>query len=291
MKKIINILIPIVVVLILFVISFFYYQSKKVEETNKIKIGTTIGALASILREIGGNKIEVVDLSEGALHAHEIILSPQKLEKIKGSKIIFSIGFNLDEWVEKLEREYRIPIYKFEKDVEVLKFDKKNVNAHYWLSLKNSKIIATKITSKLTEIDPKNAIYYKKQLQNFFQGVDELEKLSKNFKNLKNNKIIVTHPAFDYLAKELGLEIIGYLKTEEGEGISADQLIDLALKIKKYNIKSIFVEKGFIDQAVLQFAKIYSLKIIELDPLEIASPEQIFTVTLKENIEKIYNNL
>jgi len=46
-----------------------------------------------------------------------------------------------------------------------------------------------------------------------------------------------------------------------------------------------------IDTTVLQFAKIYNLKIIELDPLETVLSEQVFTKTLKENIEKLYNNL
>ena len=172
-----------------------------------------------------------------------------------------------------------------------MKLDKKNYNPHYWLSFKNSRIIASKIVDKLIELDPRDRYFYQKKLQNFVEKLNELEKSSQKFKSLKNKKIIITHPAFDYLAQELGLEIIGYLKTEEGEGISPNKLLDLALKIKQNNIKTIFVEKGMIDQTVIQFAKIYNLKMVELDPLEISSQNQLFTETLKENIEKIYNNL
>ncbi|MEM0231981.1 MAG: metal ABC transporter substrate-binding protein [Candidatus Methanomethyliaceae archaeon] len=291
MKKFLINLLGVIVLLLLFFLSYSYYQNKIIEEKNKIKIGTTIGAIASILREIGADKIEIIDLSENAPHAHEIVISPQKLQQIKEAKIIFAIGANLDDFIDKISSELNIMVYKFDKDVELIKYNKKIVNSHYWLSLKNSKIIATKIATKLIELDSKNKDFYIFNLHKFYKEIDGLRKYTTKFSQLKNNKILVTHPGFDYLAKELNLEIIGYLKTEEGEGIAPRDLLNLAIKIKENNIKTIFVEKGMIDTTVLQFAKIYNLKIIELDPLETALSEQVFTKTLKENIEKLYNNL
>lgn len=290
MKKNILISLSVFIILILVFASFQYYLKKNKATEDKIIVGATIGVLTSILNEIAGDKIEIVNLSEGFLHAHEIELSPAHLEKISKAKVIFTIGYGIDDWVKKISQEIDGEIVEVSSGVELIKF-KKRINPHYWLSLKNAKIIASNITKKLIAIDPQNQNFYIKNLNNFYSKIDELNKIGEAIKKLENKKIIVTHPSFDYLAQELGLEITGYLKTEEGEGIGAKEFLDLATAVKKHNIKFIFVEKGFEDFTIKQFANLYNLDLIILDPLEIASQDQLYSITMQENLNKIYNNL
>lgn len=277
--------------MILVFASFQYYQKKSQEKENKIIVGVTVGVLASILNEIAQDKIEIVNLSEGFSHSHEIELTPSHLEKISKATTIFTIGYGIDEWIKKPAQQLNINTYEVSTGVYLIKLDKKRFNPHYWLSLKNSKIIASNITKKLLEIDPQNKNFYIKNLNNFYDRINELEKISEEIKKLKNKKIILTHPAFDYLADELGLEVVGYLKTEEGEGISAKEFLNLATAVKKYNLKVVFVEKGFEDFTVRQFANLYNLNLVLLDPLETTSHNQLYSLTMQENLNKIYNNL
>jgi len=289
MKKILITILSIGVMMLLVTLSFFYYQQKE-QTSNKIKIGVTVGALRAIINEIAQDKVQVIDLSEGSIHAHEINILPEKLKELSEAKIIFRIGAGLDDWVLKPSKELNIQVFNLDKYVDLMK-EGKTVNPHYWLSLENSKKIAINITKKLSEIDRNNKNFYSANLNKFFDEIKNLKQLSETIKNKKNKKIVITHPGFDYLAKEIGLEIIGYLKTEEGEGINPKEILNLAIKIKENNIKTLFVEKGMIDQAIIQFAKIYNLNIVELDPLEVASSSQTYTSTMKENILKIYNSL
>jgi len=289
MKKILITILSIGVMMLLVTLSFFYYQQKE-QTSNKIKIGVTVGALRAIINEIARDKVEVIDLSEGSLHAHEINILPEKLKELSEAKIIFRIGAGLDDWVLKPSKELNIQVFNLDKYVDLIK-EGKTVNPHYWLSLENSKKIAINITKKLNEIDQNNKNFYSANLNKFFDEIKNLKQLSETIKNKKNKKIVITHPGFDYLAKEIGLEIIGYLKTEEGEGINPKEILNLAIKIKENNIKTLLVEKGMVDQTVIQFAKIYNLNIVELDPLEVASSNQTYTSTMKENILKIYNSL
>lgn len=290
MKKVIPFLFSIILIILLVVISFKYYLTNLEKERNKPLVGATIGALTAILNEIGEDKIEIINLSEGFLHGHEIELTPAHIEKISKAKIIFAIGYGLDEWIKKSAKQFNIEIFEVSQGVNLIK-NNKRINPHYWLSLKNSKIIATNIAKKLIEIDPENKNFYLKNLETFYMRINELEKIAEEIKKLKNKRIILTHPSFDYLAQELGLEIVGYLMTEEGEGISAKEFLELAQAVKKYNIKVIFVEKGFEDSTVEQFANLYKLNLVIIDPLEIASSNQLYSTTMKENLSKIYNYL
>lgn len=291
MKKILVIILSLLIILILIFSSFQYYQKKIQKEKNRIVVATTIGALTAILNELVKDKIEIINLNEGFTHAHEIELTPSHIEKLSKAKIIFTIGYGLDEWIYKPAKQLNIEIFEVSQGITLINSGKKRINPHYWLSLKNAKIIALNITRKLIEIDPVNKNFYIKNLEIFYKKINELEKIAEEIKKEGNVRIILTHPSFDYLAQELGLKIIGYLKTEEGEGISAKEFLKLASAVKEGGVKFILVERGFEDSTVNQFAKLYSLNILNIDPLEISSNDQLYTLTMQENLNKIKYNL
>ncbi len=291
-KKILSNVILLLSFLFIIALAFYYYneiQKEKISE-NKIKIVVTVGAIGGLLKEIGGLRVEIINLAKGA-HAHEVQILPSDLKTIKDAKIIFKIGYKLDDWVDKLAKENNISIKQLDKNVDLIK-SKNIVNPHYWLSLKNLKGIAKDIYITLVDIDPNYSEYYFKNYQKFLVKLDELKNYEENFKNIKNKKIIVTHSALDYLAQELNLKIVGYLKTEEGRDLSVKEFYNLVNLIKKENVKIIIAEKGFITESVRQFAKIYNLKLVEIDPLEVMNLEKENIIDImKDNLEKIYKSM
>jgi len=275
------------------VISAFYYynriQKEKLSE-NKIKFVVTVGAIGGLLKEIGGLRVEIINLAKGA-HAHEISILPSDLKEIKRAKGIFKIGYGFDDWVDKLSKENKIPLKQIDKNVQLIK--RKNiVNPHYWLSVDNLKEISKNIYVTLIETDPDYSWYYFKNYQILMNKLNEIKKYEGKFKNLKNKKIIATHPAVDYLAKEINLQILGYLKTEEGKDLSVKDFYNLVNFVKKENIKTLIAEKGFLTESVRQFAKIYNLNIVEINPLEVMDLEKENIIkVMQNNLEKIYQNI
>ena len=259
MKKIILNLILLSLLIIIAALSFNYYLSiqKSNLEKNKIKVVTTVGAISLLVKEIGGLRVDIVNLAKGD-NVHEINISPREIERIKDAKIIFKIGYGIDDWVDKFAKEKNIEIKELNKDVEIIKKES-FTNPHYWFSLKNLKVISKNIFTALVEKDPDYTDYYFRNYQKLLSGFDEIEKRKEIFKNLKYKKVIVTHPAVDYLAKELNLEIVGYLKTEEGKDLLPKDFYELVKKIKKENVKVLIAEKGFITESVVQFSKLYKI--------------------------------
>jgi len=291
-KKLLSNAILLLIFLCLAIFGFYYYnktQKEKISQ-NKIKIVITVGAIGGILKEIGEERVEIINLAKGG-HAHEVHILPSDIKTIKDTKIIFKIGYKLDDWIDELAKENNIPIKQLDKNVELIK-NKNFVNPHYWLSLKNLKNIAKDIYITLVDIDPDYSEYYFKNYKKLINELTKLEKYEENFKHIKNKKIIATHPGVDYLIKELNLEIIGYLKTEEGKDLSVKEFYELVNIVKKENVKIIIGEKGFITESVKQFAKIYGLKIIQIDPLEVMDLEKENIVEImKDNLEIIYQNM
>jgi zinc transport system substrate-binding protein len=291
-KKILANVILLLLFLSVIVLAFYYYgkvQKEKLSE-NKIKVIATVGAIAGLLKEIGGLRVEIINLAKGE-HAHEVQILPQDIKNIQKAKIIFKIGYRLDDWIDKIAKENNIPLKQLDKNVELIK-DKNEINPHYWFSVKNLKNIAKEIYISLVDLDPDHSDYYFKNYQHLIKELDNLTIYEEKFKDIKNRKIIVTHIGFDYLAKELDLKIVGYLKTEEGRDLSVQEFYNLIRKIKDEKIKILIAEKGFLTESVKQFAKIYDLKIVEIDPLEVMDIDKENIVDImKSNLEKLYENL
>jgi ABC-type Zn uptake system ZnuABC Zn-binding protein ZnuA len=66
-KKILANVILLLLFLSVIVLAFYYYgevQKDKLSE-NKIKVIATVGAIASLLKEIGGLRVEIINLAKG----------------------------------------------------------------------------------------------------------------------------------------------------------------------------------------------------------------------------------
>lgn len=232
------------------------------QKVNDFKIGVTIYPFYDITKEIVGDKHEVILIAPPGAEPHNYELKIEDIKKIYGTQIIFANGLSIDEWVNQIIQNFpNIKVVYLYKYVDLIDTD-----PHFWLSLENIKKIAYIITQELETIDKVNKEYYRDNLQKVLSKIENLQLEIKQL-NFKNKHIITQHNAFNYLAKELNLNIVGYLENENKELTISEfrQLID---KIKLFNIKIIFYEPGEESNILNTLAKEYKLKIYELDPIE-----------------------
>jgi ABC-type Zn uptake system ZnuABC Zn-binding protein ZnuA len=114
--------------------------------------------------------------------------------------------------------------------------------------------------------------------------LNELSQLTKEFKPTFLY-LITQHNAFNYLAKELNLNIVGYLESANKE-LTPEELKFLIDRIKLLNLKVIFKEPGEESNLLKTIAQEYNLKIYELDPIEGKSGLNYFD-TYQKNIETL----
>jgi zinc transport system substrate-binding protein len=268
---------------------------KKNIEKDKLNIFVTVGAVYLLTKEIGGNKVALnapnIIFQKG--HAHDVELLPSDINNINNANVILLIGYNFDNWILDYIKNTNTKIFYLNNNITPILYAKNNINPHYWLSLENSSKLAVNIYNILSTIDPKNRIYYQKNLDNFIYKLDELKNKYKNlFKNLSNRNIIITHPSFDYLSKDLGLTIIFTLKNLEGQDILPKEVLKLSKLIKEKNVKVIVIEEGFQDDFSLQVSKIFDLKVSYVDPMEILKNNELtYIQILQKNLDSIYNSL
>lgn len=136
---------------------------------------------------------------------------------------------------------------------------------HIWLSFILSKLHATQIAESLIDLDSKNAKIYKKNLDSFLSEIDRAYEDSKQL--FKDNKkaFLVFHPAWGYVANELGLK--EYAIEKDGKETKISHTKEILEIIKQNNIKIIFTQPQFSQKNAKAIAKEANIEVRVADPL------------------------
>ena len=283
MKKII-----LTIAFLFFVLSllvFGFLNKEKISFKKEKNIAFSIYPFYYLGKEIIKDKIETVLILPPGSDPHNFDLEPSLAKKISGSSLIFYSGTDVDVWVNKIKNlNPQARFINLSEGLDLIK-EKETIDPHFWLSLKENKKIAQRIYEEVVKIDPENAKFYKENLQNLENKINELENFAQNeLKDLKSRYLITKHNAFRYFARDFNLKIIGYLEKEEGE-LTLGEIKKLIDNIKNLKIKVIFGEKFSNNQKVENFAKELGLKVYYLDTLEKGKKD--FFESYKENIKII----
>lgn len=146
--------------------------------------------------------------------------------------------------------------------------DSQGIHRHYphiWLSFVLSKAHAQVIAKNLCEIDAPNCAIYEKNLARFEKEINKMFAYFKGIFGRKGRAFLVYHPAFSYIANELGLKEIAIEKDgKEAKIAHTKEILEL---IKKHNIKKIFIQPQFSTKNARAIAKEAKLSIKTADPL------------------------
>lgn len=137
---------------------------------------------------------------------------------------------------------------------------------HIWLDPILVKIQASTIAKALIAKYPQNKALYEANLAQFQAELDALNaEISALFEKSKNKKFIIYHPSLGYFAARYHLvQISVEIEGKEPKTKDLQRLMSVA---KKEKIKTIFVQKGFSQNAAKSLAKELKASVVELNHL------------------------
>lgn len=305
MKK--NALVYLVIIFVLLSVWFILertqiFQDNQVANNEKIKVATTIYPLSDIVKNIGQDRVEVVQILPTGAGVHSYEPQVSDVKKIGGSQAVFYIGHGLDNWILSLAQSAGVSeLIKTDKYVELLeKTDDDehegehddniyNEDPHYWLSLENGERIARQVAETLSLIDSKNEEYYMNNLDKYIEDM-KVSKiyLDSQLEDMENRQILVLHNAWQYLARDFDLEVIGALKTSDAHEMGPQHLEDLYELVEKGNLGTIYGEEQSSVDQIKPLAQDLGLEIVKLDPLGAVEEINSYIKLIEYNVLKIY---
>jgi zinc transport system substrate-binding protein len=142
------------------------------------------------------------------------------------------------------------------------------MNPHTWMSPRQAAIQVRTLAKKLAETDPVGASKYLANGEDYARRLDTLAaEMDRVGRGLTKRDIVTAHPAFDYLARDLKLNVVATLHGVPGETESAAEMARVIGKIRSTRVAAIFTEFGSADQGAQTIGRnagvpVYSLSVV-----------------------------
>jgi zinc/manganese transport system substrate-binding protein len=233
---------------------------------SKLNVMTTTEDLASIAREVGGERIAVEAIARGYQDPHFVEAKPSFILKLQKADLLIVIGLELEiGWLPPLVQQSRngkiqpgaegyldasqgvqkleIPTGQITRamgDVHPLG------NPHYWMDPENGKRIAKEMVDAFDRLRPGDRAYFDQRLADFNTRLDAAEKRwLAAMAPYKGTKVVTYHRSFPNFAERFGLEIIGYVEPRPGIPPTPQHTLDLINEMKRQMVKVVLVEPYF----------------------------------------------
>jgi len=279
-------------------------QGEPPRSAEKPKVAATIFPLYDIVRNIAGDKMEVVLILPPGASPHTIELTPQHVRRLENSRLVFRIGHGLDDWTgrftEFLEDGKAVIV---DEGVELVSAGEEQhgqedghahngVNPHYWLSVKNAQIIADHVLEKLIEVDAQNEQTYRNQAALYKDRLQHLElELKQQLEPFQGEELITFHDSWVYYAREFDLVIVGNIEPFPGRQPTPRYLASLQEQIRRYDIRVLFSEPQLSSESVEAFVADLGLELYVLDPIGGVAGRESYIDLMKYNTNTIVEAL
>ena len=239
--------------------------------TEPIPIFVSITPQKYFVERIGGNDVKVEVMVKSGESPATFNPNPKKMSRLANAKLYFSIGVPFERiWISRLKAIQ--PDLKFISLNQNLSSKIKSGHSqdkqdpHIWLSPLLVKKMVTGIEVALSEEKPERAEFFKINHIALAQELDTLDQEIRDIlANGKTRSFMVFHPAWSYFAEAYGLEQISI--EHNGKEPGPRTLQEIINRGKKFNIKTIFVQKQFGLSVAKKIAKMIGATIQEMDPL------------------------
>src|SRR6476661_9017005 len=231
-----------------------------------VKVVTTTEDLASLAREVGGDKVQVDALAKGYQDPHFVDPKPSFILQVSRADLLIAVGRELEiGWLPPLitsSRNAKIQVgaagyLDASTNVKILEIPTGQItramgdvhpagNPHYWLDPGNGRKIAAAIRDKFSELSPADKAYFAQRYSDFDKRLADAEKKwDAIMAPYKGTKIVTYHRSWPNFVERFGLDVIGYVEPKPGIPPTPQHTLDLIGEMKRQNVKVVMVEPYF----------------------------------------------
>jgi zinc/manganese transport system substrate-binding protein len=240
---------------------------------DKVKAVASFSILGDMVKQVGGDRVEVATLvgPDGDAHVYEP--TPADAKTLANSKILFVNGLGFEGWMDRLEKSSGFkgktivastgvePRHMMEAEAGK---EEAIADPHAWQSLANGKIYVANIRDGLIAADPEGKADYEANAAKYLDAIAKEEAAVKEaLGNLppERRKIITTHDAFGYFGAAYGIEVIAPEGVSTESEASAKDVAKIIRQIKAEHIPAVFIENVTDHRLLDQIARETGAKI------------------------------
>jgi zinc/manganese transport system substrate-binding protein len=226
------------------------------QNAEKLKVVASFSVLGDMVRNVGGERIELVTLVGPNGDAHVYSPTPADGRRLTEAKIVFTNGLKFEGWIDRLVKSSGTRAEKIEaaKGVKPLKSNDEGhghdhghggSDPHAWQSIGNAKIYVANIRDALIAADEAGKAVYEANAASYLERLDEVEAEVKGLVARippERRRIITSHDAFRYFEEAYGIDFVSPQGVSTESEASAKDVARIIQQIKRETITAVFVE-------------------------------------------------
>lgn len=222
---------------------------------SRLKVVTTVAPHADLVREIAGDRVELVQMIPDGTDSHTFEPRVSDARFLSEADLIILNGLHLETPTQRLadasrraDAQYLIlgdstispNDYIFDFSFPASQGDP---NPHLWLNVAHARNYAQLIAAQLSQVDPDNAEYYQANFATLAARMDLLDAaIFQAVQSLPDNnrKLLTYHDSWAYFGRRYGMEIIGAIQPSDFSEPSPREVGALIDQVRTYNVPAIF---------------------------------------------------
>ncbi|PLS17974.1 manganese transporter [Bacillus sp. M6-12] len=230
------------------------------DDDGKIKVTVTIGMIADIVKNVGGEHVEAVGLMKSGVDPHLYKASQGDIKKLDEADMIFYNGLHLEgkmvDIFEKMEAEK--PTIAVTKDIPESELrgwgdDANAHDPHVWFNVRHW-ISATKtVRDELANFDPDNKQEYQQNANEYIKKLEELDEYAREQIATipEEARVLVTaHDAFGYFGDAYDIKVMGLQGISTASEYGSKDVSSLRDYLVENKVKAVFVESSVPKKAI-----------------------------------------
>jgi len=240
---------------------------------------------------------------------HDYALTPQDMKKLAQADILVVNGLGMEEFLGAPVKKANPRLVLIDSSAGItnlLEYEQSNTgkdkthgsaerhyegtNPHLFASPGMTARLAMNIAASLSKADPKGAAIYFGNAQAYAKTMNNLAcEMAALGKRLKNNRIVQPHGVFDYLARDIGLEIVAVMQTH-GQEPSAYEMMFIVQTIRHTRTGAIFIEPQYPGKVGNSLSKETGVPVAMLDPVATGpenAPLTYYETVMRKNMKTI----
>ena len=268
----------------------------------------TYQMLRQLTSGIPGVRAELM-LPAGTGCPHEYALTPSDMNKLARADALVINGLGLEDFLGPALKSVSpdIPVLDASGGLQDLLPDQEagqagneqdrhgKVNPHLFASPRRVAAMTLNLGAQLAGLDPEHAARYRGNAQAYAARMNALaDEFSELGKRLKNNRIVTQHGVFDYLAKDMGLDVVAVLQAHEDQQPSAADMLRLVREMRGKKVGAVFTEPQYPDKAARALARETGVATARLDPVAGGpdnAPADYYESVMRENLRTLERTL
>jgi len=234
--------------------------SRSTDGQTRLRAAATIGMVADLVRNVGGEHVDVVQIMGSTVDPHLYKATRDDVQTIMSRNIVFYSGLMLEgKMTDTLVRVGRNkPVYAVTEMIDasqLLEPDdfRGHYDPHVWMDASAWSKCLDVVSRALSEADAAHADSYRSRAEVYRQQLVELHEYGKRSIATipESSRVLITsHDAFNYFGRAYGLDVQGVqgLSTESEAGLQrVNELVDL---IVSRNVQAVFVESSVPEKSI-----------------------------------------